>query len=345
MEDAVLRHNADVTSQVAPTAVWTSLDQVPADLGPTVVTLGNFDGVHRGHQAVLEQVALAAKARSASSVVVTFDPHPKAVHDPAHQPELITGLRDRIERIAATGIDAIVVQDYTLDFASATPEDFVVHYLHKGLGAVAIVVGKDTRFGRGNAGDVTTLTELGRAVGLDVIIVDDAAAWNEGSRRWSSTWVRELLEAGDMTAAAEVLGTPHRLRGEVVHGDALGREIGFPTANLDVTDGFIPRHGVYAGRLTVVDATDCPAAQQWVGVSLPAAVSLGFNYTVGTTQLRVEAHIIDHTGLDLYGSKVALDLLEWRRPMLDFGGLEGLIAALKEDVEWCRGVLGLTPAP
>jgi len=321
------------------TSVWRSLADVPADLGPTVVTVGNFDGVHKGHQAVLTELVAAARARGAASVAVTFDPHPKAVHAPDHQPELITGIEDRIERIARTGVDGIVVQEYTLDFAMATPEEFVRDYLVDGLGAVAIAVGRDTRFGRGNAGDIETLRELGRQLGIGIDIVGDASDSHAGARRWSSTWVRELLDEGDLRAAAKILGTYHRLRGRVIHGLKLGRQIGFPTANLDVYAGFIPRHGVYAGWLEVVDPGGNAAAVSLVGERLPAAVSLGINYTVGTDDLRVEAYVLDHEDLDLYGARVALDLVEWRRPMLDFGGIDGLVSALHEDVAWCRSVL------
>ncbi len=330
-----VRHNDQVT------VVWRSLDEVPRDLGPTVVTVGNFDGVHLGHRAVLAEVVAAAREASAKAVAVTFEPHPKAVHDPDHRPELITGLEDRLERMAATGLDGIVVQHYTLDFAMATPQEFVSDYLVAGLGAVAIVVGRDTRFGRGNAGDVETLRELGERLGVSVDIVGDAAGTADGARRWSSTWVRELLEEGDLRAAADILGAPHRLRGIVVDGDKRGREIGFPTANLDVFAGYVPRHGVYAGLVTVTDAKGNHAARQWEGIPLPAAISLGFNYTVGSEELRIEAHVIDRVDLDLYGAEVALDLIQWRRPMLDFGGIDALIEAVGEDVAWCREVLNL----
>lgn len=323
------------------TSVWRSLADVPSDLGPTVVTVGNFDGVHRGHQAVLAVLVTTARERGAKAVAVTFDPHPTAVHSPDHQPELITGIEDRIERIAQTGVDGIVIQQYSLDFAMATPEEFVRDYLVAGLGAVAIAVGSDTRFGRGNAGDTQTLRALGEKLGIGIEIVGDAADAHAGARRWSSTWVRELLDQGDLRAAADILGAPHRLRGTVVHGQKLGRQIGFPTANLDVYAGFIPRHGVYAGWLEVVDAGGNAAAVALVGDRLPVAVSLGINYTVGVDELRVEAYVLDHEGLDLYGARVALDLVEWRRPMLDFGGIDGLVAALREDVEWCRRVLNL----
>ena len=321
--------------------VWHSLADVPRGLGPAVVTLGNFDGVHRGHQAVLERMVADARRRGELAIAVTFDPHPKAVHDPAHQPELVTGLADRLERLAATGLDAVLVINYTLDFAQQTAEDFVRDYLVDGLGAACVVVGNDTRFGRGNAGDVDTMRALGAHMGFEVEVVDDACAISESGRRWSSTWVRELLDKGDLPGAADVLGRPHRLRGVVVHGDKLGRQIGFPTANIDVDAGMIPRHGVYAAWLTVVDARANAEAEQLVGRTLPAAVSLGLNYTVGGTDLRVEAFVIDHDGLALYDTEVALDLVAWRRPMLDFGSLEALVEALTEDVEWCRDALAL----
>ena len=319
--------------------VWRSLAEVPSDLGPAVVTVGNFDGVHRGHQAVLERMVADARSRHQAAIAVTFDPHPKSVHDPAHQPELVTGLTDRLERLAATGLDGVLVITYTLEFAAQTPEEFVRDYLVNGLGAVCVVVGHDTRFGRGNAGDVETMRSLGAQYGFAVDVVDDACAVSESGRRWSSTWVRELLDKGDLPGAAEVLGRPHRLRGVVVHGDKLGREIGFPTANVRVDAGMIPRHGVYAGWLTVVGAGDNAGAQMLLGEPLPAAVSLGLNYTVGGTDLRVEAFVIDRDQLPLYDTEVTLDLIAWRRPMLDFGSLDALVVALAEDVEWCRSVL------
>ena len=320
--------------------VWRSLAEIP-DLGPAVVTLGNFDGVHRGHQAVLGAMVEDARARGHVALAMTFDPHPKAVHDPAHTPELITGLDDRLERLAATGLDGVLVVRYTLDFARQTPEEFVRDYLVSGMRATSVVVGRDTKFGRGNAGDVETMRGLGADLGFEVEIIDDACALSESGRRWSSTWVRELLDEGDLPAATEVLGREHRLRGTVIHGDALGREIGFPTANLDHTAGMIPRHGVYAAWLTVLDARGNANAGRLAEVRLPAAVSLGMNYTVGGTDLRIEAYVIDATGLDLYDAEVALDLVDWRRPMLDFGSLEALIAALGEDVDWCRERLGM----
>lgn len=320
--------------------IWHSLDEVPADYGPTVVTLGNFDGVHRGHQAVLQRMVADARARGQQAVALTFDPHPALVHRPGLAPVLITGLDDRLERLAATGLDAVLVQHYTLDFAANSAEDFVGTWLVEGLRATTVVIGHDTKFGAGNEGDARTMRALGERYGF---VVEEVAAAGvdhdaDGGRErpWSSTWVRELLEAGDVAGAARVLGREHRLRGTVVHGDALGREIGFPTANLEVTAGMIPAHGVYAGWLTVLDAGSALAGRR-----LPAAISVGINYTVGGTDLRVEAHLMDLDGLDLYDTLVALDFVDRRREMLDFGSLEALVVALGEDVEWCRVVLGL----
>lgn len=319
--------------------IWRSLDEVPGDLGPTAVTLGNFDGVHLGHQAVLEAMVADARERGQAAVAMTFEPHPKAVHDPEHPPVLITGLDDKLDRLAQTGLDGVLVVEYTLEFAQQTPQEFVRRWLVDGLGAATVVVGADTKFGRGNAGDVATMQLLGTALGFETHVVDDACAVSETGRRWSSTWVRELLEDGRMEQATEVLGRPHRLRGIVVDGDKLGREIGFPTANLDVTGGMIPRHGVYAGVLTVLDGRGNPRAAALEGEALPTAISLGFNYTVGVQTLRVEGYVMDRDDLDLYGSEVAFDLVRWRRPMLDFGSLDALTEALAADVAWCRDVL------
>ncbi len=322
------------------TDVWRSLADVPADLGPTVVTLGNFDGVHRGHQAVLETLVADARAAGRRSVAVTFDPHPRAVHRPESPPILITGIEDRIERLGETGLDAVLVVNYTLEFAHQSPEEFVRTWFVDGLRAATVVIGHDTKFGWGNVGNADTMRELGAQMGFAVEIVEWAGVDGGGERRWSSTWVRELIEKGDVAGAARVLGRPHRLRGEVIHGDALGREIGFRTANLDVYAGMIPAQGVYAGTFTIVDPGPSADAATLLGERMAAAVSLGVNSTVGGTQMRVEAHLIDRTDIDLYGARGALDFIDRRRDMVKFDSIDALKVALAEDVVWCREVLG-----
>ena len=322
--------------------LWRDLADVPDGFGPSVVTIGNFDGVHRGHASVLQRMCADAAAAGASAVAVTFTPHPQQVHRPESAQPLLTGDADRLELLEATGLDAVLLLTYTLDFARQTPEEFVRRYLVDGLGARVVVVGRDVRFGWNNSGDLATMVELGRSYGFSVEVIEDVtptAGADPGSaedhvadplrRRWSSTWVRELLEAGDVVQAARVLGRPHRLRGEVVHGDARGRELGFPTANLSQdAEGMVPADGVYAGWLRRPD-----------GTVLPSAVSIGTNPTFDGVQRRVEAYVLDRTDLDLYGEQVVLELVERLRPTLKFDGIEPLITQMHADVERVREVL------
>ncbi len=340
---------------------WTDLAQVPGDFGPSVVTIGNFDGVHRGHVGVLTRMVADARAAGARSVAVTFTPHPQQVHRPDEAPPLLTGDDDRLELLEQTGLDAVLLLHYTLDFAQQTAEEFVRRYLVDGLRARTVVVGRDVRFGRGNAGDLATMVELGERYGYSVEVIEDVApvagagdpdadgpATPGGAlvdplqRRWSSTWVRELLDAGDVRQAARVLGRPHRMRGVVVHGDARGRELGFPTANLSPeSDGMVPADGVYAGWLRrPAQPEGSPDAV------LPAAVSVGTNPTFEGAVRRVEAYVLDRTDLDLYGEQVLVEFVERLRPTLRFDGVDELVARMHTDVEAVRTVLaGAAPEP
>ncbi|RMI09768.1 bifunctional riboflavin kinase/FAD synthetase [Cellulomonas triticagri] len=320
---------------------WTDLSEVPGDFGPSVVTIGNFDGVHRGHTGVLSRMVADARAAGARSVAVTFTPHPQQVHRPDEAPPLLTGDADRLELLAQTGLDAVLLLTYTLEFAQQTAEEFVRTYLVEGLRARTVVVGRDVRFGRGNAGDLATMTALGERYGFSVEVIEDvAAAPGDGvadalDRRWSSTWVREALAAGDVRQAARVLGRPHRVRGTVVHGDKRGRDLGFPTANLaqDAT-GMVPADGVYAGWLR---RPGQPAGSP--DAVLPAAVSIGTNPTFEGAQRRVEAYVLDRTDLDLYGEEVVLELVELLRPTLRFDSVDALVEQMHRDVDGVRAVL------
>lgn len=308
--------------------VWHGLGRVPALTGPSVVTIGNFDGVHTGHQQVLRHVVARARERHALAVAMTFDPHPATLHRPAVAPVQLTGLDDRLDLMAATGLDATLVVAYTEDFAAQTPEQFVRRYLVDALAPVLVVVGSDVRFGTGNSGDRDTMVRLGARYGFDVEILDDVSAAAH-DRRWSSTWARDLLEAGRVGELADVLGRSHFMRGAVIHGEARGRQLGFPTANLDpASAGGVPADGVYAGWLV-----------RESGERLPAAISVGTNPTFDGVSRQVEAHVIGRTDLDLYGEEIVVEFVALLRPTLRFDGVEPLIAQMHSDCAQALDVL------
>ena len=310
---------------------WTDLSQIPHGYGPSVVTLGNFDGVHKGHRAVVSTVVEQAAARGATSVAVTFDPHPLALLHPERSLQMITSPDQRLELLAATGLDAVLVMEFTRELASWTPERFVVDVFVKALGASLVVVGEDTRFGVRNSGDVETLRRLGAEHGFEVLTLADVG--NGG--RWSSSRVRELVTKGDVSGVAEILGRPHRMSGEVVHGDHRGRELGYPTANLSQSaTGLIPADGVYAGFL--IRPT---LAQDDPDHRLPAAVSIGTNPTFAGTHRRVEAYVLDRTDLDLYGEVVIVEFIERLRSTEKFDSVDALLVQMADDVKRCRALL------
>lgn len=313
------------------------------------MTLGNFDGVHRGHRAVLTEVVARAGAQGLTSVAVTFDPHPLAVLHPDRAPDLITTLEHRLSLLEDAGIDAVYVMEFTRELASWTPERFVEEVFVDSLKAQVVVVGQDTRFGVRNSGDVQTLLELGERFGFEVVtIIDqgdpgdsgdpdgpDGGPGEEPVTRWSSTQVRGLLADGDVAGAAAVLGRPHRVSGVVVHGDHRGRELGYPTANLEqAVDGLIPVDGVYAGWLL---RPDLPVGDH--DRTLPAAISVGTNPTFDGTQRRVEAYVLDRSDLDLYGEPVTIEFVEHLRPTLRFESVEELLEQMAQDVIDCRRIL------
>jgi riboflavin kinase/FMN adenylyltransferase len=321
--------------------IWNDPSEVPADFGPSVVTFGNFDGVHRGHQQVLSQLIRSARRNGTKAVAVTFDPHPAVIHRPESAPEMIMGLRDKLEALGELGLDGILVMKYSLDLASKTAEEFVGQVLVDSLHASHVVIGHDARFGRGNSGDLETMKELGEKFGFDVQVISEFGSEgfplhdDDGTdRRCSSTWVREALREGDVATAAAVLGRPHRMRGEVVHGAARGRALGFPTANLaHEASGLIPADGIYAGWL--VDQ----AGTRW-----PAAISVGSNPTFDGVSRQVEAHVIDRPDepvedFDLYGQTVVVEFVARLRGMVAYRGPEALVDQMRLDVVQAHDLL------
>lgn len=310
---------------------WTDPCETPAELRPCVATFGNFDGVHLGHKAVLARLVREGADRGVPAVAVTFDPHPAAIFHPETL-ELIAPGRLREELLETTGIDGLLVLDFTREFADQTAEEFVVRTFVDVLAVQAVVVGEDARgFGRGYTGDVQTLRDLGAEHGFDVVVLDDLG----DSERWSSSAVRRHLAGGEVAEAATILGRPHKMVGAVVHGAHRGRELGYPTANLAADSlGLVPADGVYAGWLTrVTHDLDDPER------TLPAAISVGTNPTFDGTVRTVEAYVLDRTDLDLYDETVGVEFVERIRPTLRFDSIDDLLAAMAGDIEKCRQVL------
>jgi riboflavin kinase/FMN adenylyltransferase len=299
-----------------------------------VATFGNYDGVHRGHRAVHGRLVEEGARHGLPSVAVTFDPHPAALFHREKGLPLITPDALRDELLADTGLDGLLVLEFTHEFADQTPEDYVVRTFVEALQAKVLVVGEDTRgFGKGYTGDVDLLRELGERHGFEVVVVNDVG--DEGLHRWSSSAVREHLAAGRVGAAASILGRPHQVVGTVVHGAHRGRDLGYPTANLDQDAlGLVPADGVYAGWLTRLDL---PA--EHADRTLPSAISVGTNPTFDGTVRTVEAYVLDRTDLDLYDERVAIDFVEHIRPTLRFDSVEELLTAMAGDIEQCRQVL------
>jgi riboflavin kinase/FMN adenylyltransferase len=309
-----------------------SLEEVPADFGPSAVTIGKFDGVHAGHRAVLGQLAALAAPDHLTATVLTFDRNPLSVLDPEKCPEALTSNAKKLELLAGAGVEAALMVAFDEAFSVKAPEDFVRSILVDALHARVVLVGSDFRFGARGGGNVTLLKELGLIHGFTVQVIEDVAS--SGDRRVSSTWVRELLSEGNVAEAAKLLGGLPSIRAEVVHGLQRGRALGYPTANLSPDiEGFIPADGVYAAWLTVR------------GIRYGAAVSIGNNPTFeGIPEKQVEAHAIDQVGLDLYGEIAEVSFVEYIRGMRKFSGADALAEQMGADELRIREVLGI-PRP
>lgn len=312
-------------------AVWREPAEVPAGLGGTAVTVGVFDGVHRGHQVVVGRVAKLARNAGLLAVVVTFDPNPLTVVRPEIAPAALLPLARRVELLHAAGADHVLVLPFDRERAQQPAEEFVDDVLVGLLGAQAIVVGEDFRFGHKAAGDVALLERMGTERGYSVETI--GAVGGDGVARWSSTDIRQSVTAGDVAAAADALGRPFRVEGVVVRGAGRGRDLGFPTANVPVRDSeLVPAQGVYAGRLIRLDHADAPA--------LPAAISVGTNPTFGGDALTVEPYVLDRDDLELYDVPVAVEFVDRIRGQERFDSVDDLVARMHEDVAATRRALG-----
>ena len=298
----------------------------------TALTIGIFDGVHQGHQAVLARTVAVAHERGLLPMALTFDPHPLKIHRPHMPLHLLTSLEERIQRLEKAGIEAVYIQHYTADYAAISPEDFVCDQLVQLFKAKAVIVGEDVRFGAANRGDGTLLQELGERYGYSVELIPDVRS-HEG-RRWSSTWVRELLDKGDVEGAARALGRAHHVRGIVQRGFQRGRKLGFPTANLAGSDSAdVPADGVYAGWVIV---SEHGGAQR-----LPAAISVGTNPQFDAKDRTVEAHVLGRADLNLYGQEIDVEFVQRLRPMLKLHSVAELQVQMDEDICRSAHVLGV----
>ncbi|MEI8033155.1 MAG: bifunctional riboflavin kinase/FAD synthetase [Chlorobiaceae bacterium] len=294
----------------------------PVDFPPvaSVVTAGSFDGVHKGHRMIIKRVVAVARSQGLRSVVVTFEPHPrKVLKGKVSGPlGLLTTLEEKTELLAAEGVDLLFVIRFTPEFASRSSDDFIRNVMVGMLGAKSIIVGYDHAFGRDRRGSGHTLEQLGMELEVQVEVLDEVTIGNE---HFSSTRIRQLLESGKIMEANEFLGSPYVISGKVVEGRKLGREIGFPTVNLELSDPdkLLPRAGVYHAR-TTIDGKSCTAM-----------MNIGVRPTISAdTEKKVEAHILGFSG-DLYGTALRFSLLHFIRDECKFASLEALKEQLEKD--------------
>ena len=314
---------------------WRGLADVPAGWGRSVVTIGVFDGVHRGHQYILNRAVEVARGLGNPMAVVTFDPHPSEVVRPGSHPALLCTASRRAELLAGLGANAVCILPFTPEFSRLSPEEFVRTVLVDRLHTAAVVVGENFRFGHRAAGDVAQLAELG---GKYDFTVEGMPLLGDGGARISSSGIRKELAAGDVTGEAGDLGRMHWVEGTVVLGHRRGKALGFPTANLRTfPHTAVPADGVYAGWLAVLGA-EGQELQRW-----PAAISVGTNPTFDGRDRVVEAHALDQDDLELYGAHVAVDFAARLRDTERFDSAAALAEQMRRDVDQARAITAGQP--
>ncbi len=309
--------------------VFRSIEALDASVAGGVLTIGNFDGVHRGHQQILAQAGLLAANVDGPVVAMTFDPHPLSVVTPERAPETITPVEEKVRRLGEAEVDAIVVAPSTPALLSLTPDAFVEQIVMPRFRPQCMVEGASFGFGRGRAGDVDVLRQLGKRHGFEVHVVEPVRlAIDEHEQVLvSSSMIRGLLGRGRVRRAALCLGHPYVLAGQVVRGAQRGRSLGFPTANLSIdSQQLIPARAVYAGRTQVGDRT------------IAAAISIGTNATFDGTQVSIEAHLLDFDA-DLYGQSLRLEFVNRVRDQRKFESPDALHQQLQRDVETVRSMV------
>lgn len=304
---------------------WSSAEQVPADFAETAVTIGKFDAIHLGHQALLTTLLDLAENDALAPVVLTFANHPNSVLDPSSVPLPVIGANQRRQLFDEAGIEGVLNLSFDQALAALTPEEFVSRYLVDALKARWVLVGQGFRFGVKGSGTVDTLRELGALHGFRVI---ELARLELDGEVVSTTRVRAALDSGDVRLAAKLLGRNHTTVGVIEHGLKIGRQIGFPTANMSrEAEGYLPLDAVYAGWLYA-------GSERY-----PAALSVGINETFQAVPRLIEAHVIDRTDLDLYDQVVTLEYIDFIRAAAKFDGIESLVAQINRDIDRVRELL------
>jgi riboflavin kinase/FMN adenylyltransferase len=293
-----------------------------------VLTVGNFDGIHVGHRAILDTVVSRARALGGEAVVYTFDPHPRKVLHPERAPKLLTTLEQRLELLEEAGVDAVIVETFTPDFARTPAELFIRERIHAAIRPLEVYVGYDFHFGRDREGSMRLLTELGPRLGFSVTIISEVVV---DGRDVNSTRIRQVLAESGVEEAALLLGRPYAIRGRVAQGERRGRTLGFPTANLEPESEVLPGAGVYAGTLLLLDAGEPPAGRRFAAVT---NVGTRPTFRAGG-ELLAEAHLLDFAG-DLYGRRVELSFEAWLRSERRFESADALRAQIRADAEAAR---------
>lgn len=312
---------------------------LPADARGSIVAIGNFDGVHRGHQAVIGEAVRRAKVAGAPSGVLTFEPHPRRFFRPDTPPFLLTRLRTKARVIRDLGADLLFVFRFNAAMANQSAEDFIDNVLVRGLGVRQVVIGYDFVFGKGRRGNPELLRDRLAAHAIETTIMPPVGAAEPGADSegdiYSSTGVRDALRAGDPAAAARLLGRPFEIEGHVHRGDMRGRQLGFPTANIWLGDYLRPAFGVYAVRVRFEDMGTI--------VERKGVANLGMRPTFGGAEPQLEVHLFDHDG-DLYGRRLCVELIAFLRPERKFDSLDALKQQIAADAAAARSALS-APTP
>ncbi|CAB5151258.1 FMN adenylyltransferase (EC / Riboflavin kinase (EC [Olavius algarvensis associated proteobacterium Delta 3] len=306
-----------------------NLNDIREPFRNAVITIGNFDGVHIGHQALFHEVIERAEAIGGTAIAMTFEPHPIRVLKQNGHPPLITLYEQKIELMESAGLDVVIGVPFTLDFAALTAREFIEDLLIRRIGARVVVVGRDYTFGKNREGTVDLLESMGRDLDFDVVVADWIPAPRANTERISSTRIRELVMDGSMTEAQKMLGRHYQIRGEVERGrDRGGKLLGFPTANINLQDELCPKTGVYA------------ATVEFDGTRFKGVANIGYSPTFEDHQFTVEVHILDFDN-DIYGKKIRVNFIKRLREEIKFSSVEELSRQIHKDVDHAREILSV----